>query len=113
MRIYSVCFLISRQSKRERDLIAGAATTTSGNIVIQDTSHDSNQFRKKLPVEIDGKLAIPAAISDVNPDWMTPKTKWLWRRGIPSMGDLRVKEADGMPLPYLFQTGQAFSPRRP
>jgi hypothetical protein len=57
--------------------MAGAATTTSGNIVAQDASHDTIQFRKKLPLAIDGKLAIPAAIKDVNPDWMTPKTKWL------------------------------------
>ena len=57
--------------------MAGAATTTSGNIVAQATSQDTIQFRKKLPVAIDGKLAIPAAIKDVNPDWMTPKTKWL------------------------------------
>jgi hypothetical protein len=51
--------------------MAGAATTTSGNMVAQDTSQDTIQFRRKLP------LAIPAAIKDVNPDWMTPKTKWL------------------------------------
>jgi hypothetical protein len=49
--------------------MAGAATTTSGNMVAQDTI----QFRRKLPLAIDGKLAIPAAIKDVNPDWMTPK----------------------------------------
>jgi hypothetical protein len=53
--------------------MAGAATTTSGNMVAQDTI----QFRRKLPLAIDGKLAIPAAIKDVNPDWMTPKAKWL------------------------------------
>jgi hypothetical protein len=52
--------------------MAGAAMTTSGNIVAQDNSQDTVQFRKKLPVAIDGKLAIPAAIKDVNPDWMTP-----------------------------------------
>jgi hypothetical protein len=55
--------------------MAGATMTTSGNIVAQDISQDTIQFRKKLPVAIDGKLAIPAAIKDVNPDWMTPKTK--------------------------------------
>ena len=67
----------SRVRARESDLIAGAATTTSGNIVAQETSQDTTQFRKKVPADNDGTLAIPAAISDVNPDWMTPKTKWL------------------------------------
>jgi hypothetical protein len=67
----------SRVSATESDLIAGAATTTSGNMVAQETSQDTSQFRKKVPADSDGTLAIPAAISDVNPDWMTPKTKWL------------------------------------
>jgi hypothetical protein len=55
--------------------MAGAAMTTSGNIVAQDISQDTIQFRKKLPVAIDGKLAIPAAIKDVNPDLDDSKNK--------------------------------------
>jgi hypothetical protein len=61
------------------DLIAGAAnkTKTTGNIVIQAINQDASQFRKKLPVASDGRLAMPAAIRQVNPDWMTAKTKWV------------------------------------
>jgi hypothetical protein len=35
-----------------------------------------------------GALAIPAAIKDVSPAWMVPKTKWLYRRGMPSIVSL-------------------------
>jgi hypothetical protein len=91
----------SRVRMRESDLIAGAATTTSGNMVTQDTSQESIQFRKKLPEAMDGRLAIPAAIMDVNPDWMTPKTKWLWRRGMPNMSrSFGPIEANAMPYPF-------------
>ena len=53
---------------RDNDRIAGTATTTSGNIVAQETSQDITQLLRKLPVARNGKLAIPAAIKDVNPD---------------------------------------------
>jgi hypothetical protein len=62
---------------KDNDRIAGAATTTSGNIVAQEISQDIAQLLRKLPVARNGKLAIPAAIRDVNPYWMTPKIKWL------------------------------------
>jgi len=39
----------------------------------------------KAPDAKRGKLAIAAAIAQVRPDWINPKTKWLNRRGIPSM----------------------------
>jgi hypothetical protein len=65
----------SRVRSIDSDLIAGAATSTSGNIVIHEISQDSSQFWMKPPVSMNGKLAIAAAIAHVNPDWMTPKTK--------------------------------------
>jgi hypothetical protein len=53
------------------------------------------------PDAIRGKLAIPAAMAHVRPDWINPKTKWLNRRGIPSMltstSDDRSPKARGMP----------------
>jgi hypothetical protein len=59
------------------DLIAGAASTTTGNMAAQAINQEVAQFCKKLPRASEGKLAMPAAIKDVSPDWMTPKTKWL------------------------------------
>jgi hypothetical protein len=46
-----------------------------GNIVTQAINQDTSQFQRKLPVVSDGKLAMPAAIKHVSPDWMTAKTK--------------------------------------
>ena len=57
----------------DNDRIAGTAITTSGNIVAQEISQDITELLRKLPGARNGKLAIPAAIKDVNPDWMTPK----------------------------------------
>jgi hypothetical protein len=57
--------------------MAGAASKTTGNIVTQAINQDDSQFCKKLPAANEGKLAIPAAIRQVNPDWITPKTKWV------------------------------------
>jgi hypothetical protein len=45
---------------RATDLIAGAASSTIGNIVIQAINQDPSQFRKKSSVANDGKLAMPA-----------------------------------------------------
>jgi hypothetical protein len=69
-------FVQSRVRARATDLIAGAANRTTGNIVTQAINQDASQFRKKLSVA-DGRLATPAAIRQVNPDWMTAKTKWV------------------------------------
>jgi hypothetical protein len=78
----------SRVSARDSDLIAGAASKTTGNIVTQAISQDTSQFRKKWPLSSEGKLAMPAAIREVKPDWITPKTKWVWRRGMWSIGEI-------------------------
>jgi hypothetical protein len=43
----------------------------------QAINQDTSQFRTKLPVAKNGTLAIAAATKQVNPDWMTAKTKWL------------------------------------
>jgi len=34
------------------------------------------QFDRNLPVPRNAVLAMPAAMAEVRPDWMTPKTKW-------------------------------------
>lgn len=62
--------------------INGAASITIGNIVTQDSSHDRIQFFAKMPSSISGRLATAAAMAQVRPDWMIPKTKWLYRLGI-------------------------------
>ena len=67
----------SRVRASASDLIAGAASRTTGNIVTQAINQDASQFRKKFSVASDGRLAMPAAIRQVNPDWMTAKTKWV------------------------------------
>jgi hypothetical protein len=72
---YLVCSWRVRASAS--DLIAGAASRTTGNIVTQAINHDASQFRKKFSAASDGRLAMPAAIKQVNPDWMTAKTKWV------------------------------------
>ena len=72
---YLVCS--SRVRASASDLIAGAASRTTGNIVTQAINQDASQFRKKFSVASDRRLAIPAAIRQVNPDWMTAKTKWV------------------------------------
>jgi hypothetical protein len=70
---YPVCS--SRVRASANDLIAGSASRTIGNIVTQAINQDASQFQKKLPVARDGRLAIPAAIKHVSPDWMNAKTK--------------------------------------
>ena len=72
---YLVCS--SRVRASASDLIAGAASRTTGNIVTQAINQDASQFQKKLSVASVGKLAMPVAIRQVNPDWMTAKTKWV------------------------------------
>ena len=48
--------------------MAGAANSTTGNIMTQATSHDCSQCTTKVPAAINGKLAIAAAIAQVRPD---------------------------------------------
>lgn len=72
---YLVCS--SRIRTTASDLIAGAASRTTGNIVSQAINQDASQFRKKLPAASEGRLAMAAAIRQVKPDWMTAKTKWV------------------------------------
>jgi len=72
---------------KETDRIRGAASTTTGNIVTQEMAHDNSQWTRNWPIVTNGKLAIPAAIRDVNPAWMTAKIKWLSRRGMANIAD--------------------------
>lgn len=65
----------SRVMARASDLIAGAANNTTGNIITQAINHEENQFCTKWPAALDGRLAMPAAMKQVNPDWITPNTK--------------------------------------
>jgi hypothetical protein len=65
----------SRVRSIDRDLIIDAASRTTGDITAHETSHEASQFHRKLPVAIAERLAMPAAIKEVNPDWMTPKMK--------------------------------------
>ena len=57
--------------------MAGAANNTTGNIISQATNPDRSQCMVKEPSAMNGRLAIAAAIAQVKPDWITPKTKWL------------------------------------
>jgi hypothetical protein len=59
----------------DSDLIIGAASRTTGDITAHETSHEASQFHRKCPVAVAERLAIPAAMKEVNPDWITPKTK--------------------------------------
>jgi len=48
--------------------ISGAANSTSGNMNIQDSSHETTQCLVKLFCARNGKLAIAAATAEVSPD---------------------------------------------
>ena len=48
--------------------MAGAANSTTGSIRSQENSHACSQCRTKLLDAMSGKLAIAAAIPQVNPD---------------------------------------------
>lgn len=58
----------SRVRVKDKDLVAGAARTTTGDIAAHEINHDASQFHKKWPVAKDGRLAIPAATREVIPD---------------------------------------------
>jgi hypothetical protein len=53
----------------------GAARITTGIMTAQAISHDHIQWPKNCRTVADGKLAMPAAIKLVSPDWIVPKTK--------------------------------------
>ena len=55
-----------RRSEAER--IAGAASATTGSIIAQEMTHDSNQWVRNWLMVTSGKLAIPAAIRHMSPD---------------------------------------------
>ena len=67
--------LSSRVSRSEKARIAGAASNTTGSIAAQAISHDTSQCRTNSIAQSAGRLAIPAATSEVSPDWMIPNTK--------------------------------------
>jgi hypothetical protein len=51
----------------EAERIMGAASTTTGSIVIQEMIQASSQCVRNWLIVRNGKLAIPAAIRHVNP----------------------------------------------
>jgi hypothetical protein len=44
--------------------MSGAASTTTGSITIQDTSHAQSQCRRNGPIAAGGRLAMPAAMNE-------------------------------------------------
>ena len=52
--------------------MAGAANSTTGNIMNQARSPDFSQCFAKEPSAKNGKLAMAAATVQVKPDWITP-----------------------------------------
>lgn len=52
---------------KETERMMGAASTTTGSIVIQETVQASNQCERNWLIVVNGRLAIPAAIRHVNP----------------------------------------------
>src|SRR5215468_7848819 len=73
--------------------MTGAASRTTGTIVIQETTQDSSQWTRYWVTVTSGKLAIPAAIRHVKPDWITAKIKWLYRRGIANISGSSSRDA--------------------
>jgi hypothetical protein len=59
--------------------MTGAAISTTGSMVAHDRSHALNQCAAKVPESKRDMLAIAAAMAQVNPDWMTLKTKCVYR----------------------------------
>ena len=47
--------------------MVGAANNTNGSIAAHETDKDSIQWYRNWPLPMNGVLAIPAAMSDVNP----------------------------------------------
>ena len=84
--------------RKETDRIMGAATTTTGSIAAHEMIQDNSQWIRNWPIVTNGKLAIPAAITHVNPAWITAKIKWLNRRGMPNIVErFRVTRAITVP----------------
>ena len=51
----------------EADRIIGAASTTTGSIVTHEMTQDNSQWVRNWVIVTNGKLAISAAIRQVNP----------------------------------------------
>jgi hypothetical protein len=58
--------------------MTGAAISTTGSIVAHEKSQALNQCAAKVPESKKDMLAIAAAMAQVNPDWMTLKTKCVY-----------------------------------
>lgn len=56
----------SRVSTMDNDRIVGAASSIMGDMTAQETSQEASQFDMNCPVAIAGKLAMPAAIWEVD-----------------------------------------------
>jgi hypothetical protein len=63
----------------------GAATSTMGMVVIHAISQEPSQFFTNAKVPKKEILATPAAMADVRPAWMTPKTKYPYFLGMRSL----------------------------
>src|SRR5579872_4069267 len=84
----------------------GAARMTTGIMTAQAISHDHVQWPRNCRTVAEGKLAMPAAIRLVSPDWIVPKTKWLCLRAIRTMSGASFRahhKASGMPRTSLFE----------
>jgi hypothetical protein len=53
-----------------------------GRLVIHASSQEPSQIFTNVKVPKKGILAIPAAIADVRPAWMTPKAKYPYFLGM-------------------------------
>jgi hypothetical protein len=71
--------------------MTGAAISTTGNMVAHDRSHALNHWAAKVPESKRDMLAIAAAMAQVNPDWMTLKTKCVYRVEIFSILSTRMQ----------------------
>lgn len=54
--------------------MAGAIITTIGSMMAHEKKQAPIQWLKRVPVEANGALAMAAAIAQVIPDWIAPKT---------------------------------------
>jgi hypothetical protein len=59
--------------------MAGAAITTTGNMVAHERSQALSQWLTNMPAWRNDMLPIAAAMEQVNPDWMMLKTKCVYR----------------------------------
>jgi hypothetical protein len=71
--------------KSESLRIAGAATTTIGTIIAQESSQALNQWLKNESGVTNVALALAETSADVRPDWRMPNTWWTYLRGMLSI----------------------------